>query len=66
MKNTPMQVIRLSNDETEKLINKIQKFPAIYNPNLDEHRDRGLLENLFNRIAMEINIEGLSGMLFRF
>ena len=58
--------IKLSHDDTEKIINMIQKHEVLYNPKIDEHHDRVLLENIYEKIAMDMKIEGLSGMCHNF
>ena len=42
---------RLTNEETERLINLIRENPSLYDQNKKEYHDRVLINNLYTQIA---------------
>jgi len=46
-----MAAVKLNNDDKEKLINVVQRFPALYDKTAVQYRNRKLTEDAWRTIA---------------
>ena len=54
---------RLSKKETFKLIELVQQNPPIYDKCSENYKGRVLLGNIFDKIARQLEIKGMTGKL---
>ena len=54
---------RLTKAENFKFIVMVQAYPPLYGGKLTEYKDKELTANIYDKIASEIGIEGITGMI---
>ena len=50
----------LSKIETVRLIETVQQHPALFDKNSNDYRDRSLVSNIYETIAKNLNIVGVT------
>ena len=58
------QFRRLSKIETVRLIESVQQHPALFDINSKDYRDRSLVSNIYEKIAKNMNIAGITGKVY--
>ena len=56
-----LPTIKLSFDQTEMMINIIQKYPVLYDPTLTDYHHRTITFNAYERVAREMDVDNLDG-----
>ena len=63
-----LPTLKLSFDQTEQMLNIIQKNPVLYDPTHADYHHRTITFNAYERVAREMGLENLDGeyIFFRF
>ena len=55
---------RLTKEENFKFIEMLQAYPPLYDGQLTEYKDKGLTAHIYEQIASEIGIDGITYTFF--
>ena len=53
------QIVKLTVDDQDILIELVRLHPAIYDASQRDHRDKNVTQNIWKKIAREMDVEGL-------